>query len=108
MTVLPRPGTPSSSTWPPAITLIRIFRITSCWPTITLPTSVSIRVVNSRNWSGVMVSGAAAVVMGLASLSYLLTLIIKVVKVLLYLIFKRNGNIVFIELLGGLLLVSVQ
>ena len=42
--VLPRPGTPSSSTWPPANRRDQhLPRTTSCWPTITLRTSASIR-----------------------------------------------------------------
>ena len=37
--VLARPGTPSSSTWPPAKRAISISSITCSWPTMTLPIS---------------------------------------------------------------------
>src|SRR4030095_3573045 len=50
--VLPRPGTPSSSTWPPAKKAIRTLRIRSSWPTMTFRTSASSRLKISRNCSG--------------------------------------------------------
>ena len=57
--VLPRPGTPSSSAWPPASRLISVWRTSSCWPTMKRPTSVSIAVASSAKRSGSMRLGAA-------------------------------------------------
>ena len=49
--VLPRPGTPSSSAWPPASSVITPSNQRR-WPTMTLPTSFSIATEASRNCSG--------------------------------------------------------
>src|SRR5581483_2833115 len=51
--VLPRPGTPSSRTWPPARIETRTPRTTSSWPTMTLATSRSILRAVSTNSAGV-------------------------------------------------------
>ena len=37
--VLPRPGTPSSRTWLLASSPVSVWRTSSCWPTMTRPTS---------------------------------------------------------------------
>src|SRR5216684_2303646 len=56
ISVLPRPGTPSISTWPPAKKAVRTLRTTSRWPTMTRPTSSSIE-VNKRRKSRTRSSG---------------------------------------------------
>src|SRR5262245_9807672 len=50
--VLPRPGTPSSSTWLFASRPVMVCRISSRWPTMTFPTSRSIAAARSANASG--------------------------------------------------------
>src|SRR3954469_25552632 len=59
--VLPRPGTPSSRTWPPAMRLMRTSRTISACPTITLPTSSSIRSTMERNSETGIGGGGATV-----------------------------------------------
>ena len=49
MLVLPSPGTPSSSAWPPRMRLISTPRTASRWPTIAAPTCVSIAATVVRN-----------------------------------------------------------
>ena len=58
--VLPVPGTPSISTWPPAKRAMRISSTTSAWPTITLPSSARSVAKTSRN-SSTRVRGATGV-----------------------------------------------
>src|SRR5215210_1015882 len=55
---LPNPGTPSSKAWPPAMRQIRTSRTTSACPTMTVPTSSSIRETTVRN-SETGIGGAA-------------------------------------------------
>src|SRR3989338_9338259 len=54
--VLPRPGTPSSSTCPPEKKAMRILRITSAWLTMTFRTSASSEENCSRYFSGYIFS----------------------------------------------------
>ncbi len=49
--VLPRPGTPSSSTWPPAIRAVSVSSTISRWPTMTLPISRRSASKSERNRS---------------------------------------------------------
>ena len=58
--VLPRPGTPSSSTWLLARRPVMVWRTRSRWPTMTLPTSRSIAWARSANVSGEMRSSDPA------------------------------------------------
>ena len=50
--VLPRPGTPSSSTWLLASSPVSVWRTRSRWPTMTRPTSRSIAPARSAKASG--------------------------------------------------------
>ena len=47
VSVLARPGTPSSRTWPPVRRPIKIRSIMYDWPTMTLPTSFVMRSTNA-------------------------------------------------------------
>src|SRR5256885_10704211 len=67
-TVLPRPGTPSRSRWPPAIMAISTRRMTSRWPTITRPSSASMACASSWKRSGFMSRGMSAAALMLTSL----------------------------------------
>src|SRR5204862_189019 len=60
--VLPRPGTPSRSAWPLASRQTSVCRTRSRWPTMTRPTSSSIRCARSANSSGVSDGWLAACV----------------------------------------------
>ena len=62
VSVLARPGTPSSSTWPPASTATSTRSSIASWPTITRLTSYSASSSASRG-SGSAVSGLSASVM---------------------------------------------
>src|ERR1700694_2753150 len=66
-TVLPRPGTPSRRTWPPPISASRVRRMSSFWPTMKRPSSVSIASVISLNRSGVISSGPLSVGLSLGA-----------------------------------------
>ena len=48
-TLVPTPGMPSRSTWPPASRLVTVFATMSSWPTIRRPTSAVIRLNRSTN-----------------------------------------------------------
>ena len=67
--VLPRPGTPSSSTWLLARSPVRVCRTSSRWPTITLPTSLSIAAARSAKASGARrwTAGSAVLVVSMAA-----------------------------------------
>ena len=57
--VLPRPGTPSRRTWLFARSPTRVWRTSSRWPTMTLPTSASMARARSAKASGAMRCGSA-------------------------------------------------
>ena len=58
--VLPRPGMPSSSAWPPASRQVSTPRTTSGWPMMTWPTSVSMaRAVSMKRYGVVVPLGRA-------------------------------------------------
>ena len=60
--VLPRPGTPSSSTWLFASSPVSVCRTSSRWPTMTRPTSRSMVWARSANASGARRGAGAAAV----------------------------------------------
>src|SRR5438067_4659996 len=71
-TVLPRPGTPSRSTCPPARSAMRVSRIRSRWPTMKRPSSSSTASVISPKRSGVISAGSRRLATDIALLCQIL------------------------------------